>query len=219
MASGIQTELKSSWSASTDKLELKLKLLRTERVMIGLNEVQLLDSSQAIWTVGHSTRSAEEFVEILKAHQIATLVDVRSFPGSRRYPHFNKGELSSSLESRGILYLHAPELGGRRKPSPISKNTAWRNVSFRAYADHMASAEFQEGIENLLELAREKRTAVMCAEALWWRCHRSLIADFLKANGVEVFHIIDAGKAEIHPYTSAARIVDGQLSYEGLLAG
>ena len=169
-----------------------------------------------IWTVGHSTRSATDFNELLKAHGIAALVDVRSFPGSRRYPHFNRQELSSSLAAAGILYLHNPKLGGRRKPSPISKNTAWQNASFRAYADHMDSEEFNEGIEELLELARKEATAIMCAEALWWRCHRSLIADFLKASGVEVIHILDAKKTETHPYTAAARIVEGRLSYEGL---
>jgi uncharacterized protein (DUF488 family) len=177
------------------------------------------NSSRRIWTVGHSTRSADEFNEILLEHQIGALVDVRSFPGSRRYPHFNKPDLSRGLEVSGILYVHSPQLGGRRRPNPRSKNTAWKNASFRAYADHMESEEFQEGISNLLELASEKRTAVMCAEALWWRCHRSLIADFLKASGVEVTHLIDAQHTETHPYTSAARIVNGRLSYEGLLAG
>ena len=175
------------------------------------------ESALSVWTVGHSTRSAEEFKEILLAQQMEALVDVRSFPGSRRYPHFNKPELARQLESMGLLYLHLPPLGGRRRPSPNSKNTAWKNSSFRAYADHMESEEFQEGIETLLELAQTKRTTVMCAEALWWRCHRSLIADFLKAKDVTVIHIIDARKTEIHPYTSAARIVDGRLSYEGLL--
>lgn len=173
--------------------------------------------SPTIWTVGHSTRSGEEFNQILLAHKIAALVDVRSFPGSRRYPHFNRSELSRALDSAGIQYLHAPRLGGRRRPSPDSRNTAWQNASFRAYADHMESEEFQQGIEELSALAAEKRTAIMCAESLWWRCHRSLIADFLKARGVEVIHVLDAKKTEVHPYTSAARIVDGRLSYEGLL--
>jgi uncharacterized protein (DUF488 family) len=178
-----------------------------------------MENASSIWTVGHSTRSREDFNEIILAHEIEVLVDVRSFPGSRRYPHFNKPELSLQLGSIGLLYLHLPALGGRRRPSPNSKNTAWKNSSFRAYADHMESEEFREGIETLLELAQPKRTAVMCAEALWWRCHRSLIADFLKAKGVQVIHILDARKTESHPYTSAARIVHGQLSYEGLLAG
>jgi uncharacterized protein (DUF488 family) len=177
------------------------------------------DTGKRIWTVGHSTRLSQEFNEILLAHQIGALVDVRSFPGSRRYPHFNKPALSRTLESAGILYSHNPELGGRRRPSPHSKNTAWKNSSFRAYADHMESEEFKKGVQVLLKLTEENRTAIMCAEALWWRCHRSLIADFLKLGGVEVIHILDAQHAEVHPYTSAARIVQGRLSYEGLLAG
>lgn len=179
----------------------------------------MTNSSSNIWTVGHSTRTAQEFNEILLAYRIDTLVDVRSFPGSRRYPHFNKAELARALEAVGIAYVHAPRLGGRRRPSPNSKNTAWKNASFRAYADHMESEEFQKGIDDLLALSREKQTAIMCAEALWWRCHRSLIADFLKANGVEVVHILDAKHTEAHPYTTAARIIDGRLSYEGLLVG
>ncbi|HEY8186030.1 MAG TPA: DUF488 domain-containing protein [Pyrinomonadaceae bacterium] len=169
-----------------------------------------------IWTVGHSTRTAQEFNELLLVHEIAALVDVRSFPGSRRYPHFNKGELSRALERIGIQYFHAPRLGGRRQPSPDSKNLAWKNPSFRAYADHMESEEFSKGIEALLEISEKKRTAIMCAEALWWRCHRSLIADFLKAKGIEVMHIVDDKHSEEHPYTSAARLVKGRLSYKSL---
>src|SRR6267378_8620265 len=176
-----------------------------------------MENALSIWTVGHSTRSPEDFNEILLAHDIEVLVDVRSFPSSRRYPHFNKPALSRQLDSSGLLYLHLPALGGRRPPSPDSKNTAWKNSSFRAYADYMETEDFREGVEALLELAQKKRTAVMCAEALWWRCHRSLIADFLKAKGVQVIHILDARKTERHSYTSAARIVDGRLSYEGLL--
>src|SRR4026208_435677 len=170
-----------------------------------------------IWTVGHSTRSSEEFGEILSAHGIQVLVDVRSFPGSRRYPQFNKPALSELLSQRGIDYKHEPRLGGRRTPRADSHNTAWNDVSFRAYADHMETDEFRNGVETLLELAHEARTAVMCAEALWWRCHRGLISDYLKASGHTVIHIIDAKKTEEHPFTSAARIVDGELSYRGLL--
>jgi uncharacterized protein (DUF488 family) len=171
----------------------------------------------SIWTIGHSTRSAEEFVEIIREHQIEAIVDVRSFPGSRRYPHFNKEQLSETLPAAGIEYVHMPELGGRRKSRPESKNIAWQNEGFRGYADYMETADFQKGIEKLLEVSRHRRSAVMCAEAVWWRCHRSLIADYLKARGVEVIHILSAGKAQPHPYTSVARIVDGRLSYAGLL--
>ncbi|MDQ1640351.1 MAG: hypothetical protein QOF62_3690 [Pyrinomonadaceae bacterium] len=172
-----------------------------------------------IWTVGHSTRSAEEFNEILAAHYIEALLDVRSFPGSRRYPQFNKQQLAASLPANNIAYFHLPELGGRRPARKDSTNTAWRNSSFRGYADHMESEQFQQGIEHLLEIAGESNAAIMCAEALWWRCHRSLISDYLKARGVEVTHILDATHDQLHPYTSAARIVDGELTYAGLFAG
>lgn len=170
-----------------------------------------------IWTVGHSTRSGEEFIEILKAHQIEVLVDVRTFPGSRRYPQFNREALSESLKEAGIKYRHEPQLGGRRRAKPDSHNTAWRNEQFRGYADHMETEEFKNGVRELLELAAHKRVAFMCAEAVWWRCHRSLIADYLKAEGHEVIHILDEKKVEEHPFTSAAMIVDGKLSYRGLL--
>jgi uncharacterized protein (DUF488 family) len=177
------------------------------------------NGTRRVWTIGHSTRSAEEFKQILVAHRIEALVDVRSFPGSRRYPQFNKQQLAIALPENGISYYHLPELGGRRQTRKDSRNTAWKNASFRGYADHMETLEFQHGIERLVEIGGEKRAAIMCAEALWWRCHRSLISDFLKARGVEVVHILDAAHDEPHPYTSAARIIDGELSYAGLLAG
>ena len=170
-----------------------------------------------IWTVGHSTRSSEEFVQILRAHEIEVLVDVRTYPGSRRYPQFNKEALAESLREAGIEYQHEPRLGGRRRPRPDSHNSAWRNEQFRGYADYMETEEFKNGVRELLELASSKRVAVMCAEAVWWRCHRSLIADYLKAEGHEVIHILDEKKTEEHPYTSAASIKDGELSYRGLL--
>ena len=174
-------------------------------------------AKKRLWTIGHSTRSLEEFKQILSSHRINLLVDVRSFPGSRRYPHFNKSQLAEALMDAGVEYLHLKELGGRRPARADSKNTAWKNQSFRGYADYMESEEFQKGIEQLLEVSESSKTAIMCAEALWWRCHRSLISDALKAQGVEVVHILDAKKSETHPYTSAARIVNGRLSYEGLL--
>jgi uncharacterized protein (DUF488 family) len=170
-----------------------------------------------VWTVGHSTRSGEEFVQILLAHGIQMLVDVRSFPGSRRYPQFNRAALAESLHLAGIKYKHEPRLGGRRTPRADSHNTAWKNASFRAYADHMESEEFRKGVKDLLELAANARVAVMCAESLWWRCHRSLISDYLKAEGHTVIHILDQNKSEEHPFTSAARIVDGELCYRGLI--
>jgi uncharacterized protein (DUF488 family) len=176
-----------------------------------------LNGEVQLWTIGHSTRSADEFGKILREHDIKRLVDVRSFPGSRRYPQFNKTALSDFLRTLGISYEHAPRLGGRRKPHPKSHNIAWKNASFRAYADYMESEEFKEGIRDLIAIARKDSTAIMCAESLWWRCHRSLIADYLKAGGVTVVHILDEKKTEMHPFTSAARIVDGELSYRDLL--
>jgi len=171
----------------------------------------------SIWTVGHSTLTIEQFLGVLSSFQIELLVDVRSFPGSRRYPHFNKEDLCTSLTAVGIDYVHMPELGGRRKTRPDSPNVAWRNESFRGYADYMETNAFTEGIDRLLEFARERRTAIMCAEAVWWRCHRSLIADYLKADDVTVTHILSEGKSEEHPYTTAAQIVNGKLSYRGVL--
>ncbi|HJT27228.1 MAG TPA: DUF488 domain-containing protein [Pyrinomonadaceae bacterium] len=170
-----------------------------------------------VFTVGHSTRSGEELVEILKAHGVEVLVDVRSFPGSRRYPQFNRVALSELLGKAGIEYRHEPRLGGRRAPRADSHNTAWRNAQFRGYADHMETEVFRKGVEDLLELARDRRVAVMCAEAVWWRCHRGLLADYLKALGHTVLHILDEKKIEEHPYTPAARIIDNKLSYRGLL--
>jgi uncharacterized protein (DUF488 family) len=167
-----------------------------------------------IWTIGHSTRTIDEFISLLQANQIRLLVDVRSLPGSKRYPQFNKEALADSLGKTGIRYEHFPELGGRRKAKPESKNTAWRNASFRGYADYMETEEFRKGVERLLDLAAGAGpTAIMCAEAVWWRCHRSLVSDYLKAGGIEVIHILGVNKTEPHPYTSAARIVDGKLSY------
>ena len=167
-----------------------------------------------IWTIGHSTRTIDKFISLLKANHIKLLIDVRSLPGSGRYPQFNKERLVNSLGKSGINYEHFPELGGRRKAKPESKNTAWRNASFRGYADYMETNEFYKGIKRLLDLAADTgATAIMCAEAVWWRCHRSLISDYLKARGIEVMHILDANKTQPHPYTSAARIVNGKLSY------
>ena len=168
-----------------------------------------------IWTIGHSTRNIDGFVTLLEESGIKLLADVRSWPGSKRYPQFNKETLAESLNAHGIRYEHFPELGGRRKPKPDSRNSAWRNASFRGYADHMETEEFRKGVERLLALdGKAGQTAIMCAEAVWWRCHRSLISDYLKSRGIEVRHILDANKTEPYPFTSAARIVNGRLSYE-----
>jgi uncharacterized protein (DUF488 family) len=167
-----------------------------------------------VWTIGHSTRTIDEFISLLEEHGIKLLADVRLLPGSKRYPQFNKEALADSLGKVGIRYEHFPELGGRRKPRKDSPNTAWRNASFRGYADYLETEEFHEGAKRLLNLAADVgATAIMCAEAVWWRCHRSLISDYLKARGIEMMHILNANKTEPHPYTSAARLVNGKLSY------
>ena len=167
-----------------------------------------------IWTVGHSTRGADEFLALLREHGIAIVADVRRFPGSQRFPQFDEENLRRTLDAAGIRYVHLAELGGRRPVRPDSRNLAWRNASFRGYADHMETPAFLGGIARLLELARSGRTAMMCAEAVWWRCHRSLIADHLKSIGIRVVHILGPGSVQDHPYTPAARLVDGRLSYE-----
>lgn len=177
----------------------------------------MTNSTPSIWTIGHSTRTSDEFVDLLRSSNIELLVDVRHFPGSRRLPHFNKIELARALAQAGIGYEHLVGLGGRRPARPDSRNTAWRNASFRGYADYMETEPFRAGIDRLLQLAQDRRTAIMCSEAVWWRCHRSMIADYLKVRGVQVWHILSTNSVQEHPYTSAARLVDGQLSYEGIL--
>ena len=167
-----------------------------------------------IWTIGHSTRSSDELISLLKENEIKLLADVRAYPSSKRYPQFNKDALAQSLNAQGIHYEHFAELGGKRKSKADSRNTAWRNASFRGYADYMETKQFQKGIARLFDVAGEAGpTAIMCAEAVWWRCHRSLIADYLKARGLEVLHILGTNKIEPHPYTPAARMVNGELSY------
>ena len=166
-----------------------------------------------IWTVGHSTRSLGEFLNLLAENDIGTLADVRSYPGSNKFPHFNAEQLSISLETAHVKYVHLKALGGRRKPRLDSPNTVWRNASFRAYADYMETDAFRDGINEILDLAREGRVAIMCSEAVWWRCHRSMISDHLKANGAVVEHIMSSDHTVEHPFTSAARIQDGELVY------
>jgi uncharacterized protein (DUF488 family) len=166
-----------------------------------------------IWTIGHSTHPLEEFISMLKSFRIELLADIRNFPGSNRYPHFNKEALEISLKENGISYIHLKELGGRRKPRPDSVNTGWRVAAFRGYADYMETAAFAAAINNLQELALEKRTAYMCSEAVWWSCHRALVSDYLKLHGWTVMHIMGIEKAQEHSYTSPARIIDDKLLY------
>ena len=166
-----------------------------------------------IWTLGHSTRTIEEFLELLKIFGIERLVDVRRFPGSRKYPQFNKENLEAVLISEGFWYTHLEDLGGRRKVHPDSKNTVWRHPSFRGYADYMETSQFKEAFSKLETLAVEKKCAIMCSEAVWWRCHRSMISDQLKANGWHVIHIMGEHQQQEHPYTKPAIVKNGQLAY------
>jgi uncharacterized protein (DUF488 family) len=172
-------------------------------------------SPVTVWTIGHSTLPIEEFIPLLSANGIEVLADVRRFPGSRRHPQFGAGALGVALGDAGIRYEAFPDLGGRRDPRPDSANLAWRNSSFRGYADFMETAEFRAAIGRLLAMASTQRVVVMCAESVWWRCHRGLIADYLKAAGHEALHIGGSGPPAPHPYSSAARLIDGRLSYAG----
>ena len=173
-----------------------------------------LAAEGAVWTVGHSTHSFAAFLAILQDHAIETVADVRRFPGSRRHPQFGADALSSSLASQGIEYRWFPELGGRRRPDPVNhEGTAWRHPSFRAYAQHLQSEEFAQGLHSLLHVAKASRTAVMCSELLWWRCHRRLIADVMVLCGWRVTHILGATELVPHRLAAPARIEPEGLTY------
>ncbi|HEY2377706.1 MAG TPA: DUF488 domain-containing protein [Gemmatimonadaceae bacterium] len=165
-----------------------------------------------IYTIGHSTRSFADFLALVERSRIERLVDVRAFPGSRRHPQFNRDALAQSLPEHGMEYLHRPALGGRRRPRPDAPPSAWRNEGFRGYADYMRTLEFHRALDELIKCAAERRTVIMCSEAVPWRCHRSLISDALYARGVTVEHILDSGTSP-HALTSFALVRDGEVSY------
>lgn len=166
-----------------------------------------------IYTIGHSTHSLRDFIAMLKSFDVRILADIRGLPGSRKFPQFDKENLEITLPEAGIDYFHIPDLGGRRKVKKDSKNTRWRNASFRGYADYMETPGFEKGIRELLALAEKEKTAYMCAEAVWWRCHRSMVSDYLKAAGWDVMHIMAIGKSEEHRYTSPAIVSGDTVSY------
>ncbi|HXB44561.1 MAG TPA: DUF488 domain-containing protein [Puia sp.] len=172
------------------------------------------EQNKTIWTIGHSTHSFEEFVAMLHSFSIDLNADIRSYPGSRKFPHFNKEALEISLPQNKIQYVHLKDLGGRRKANPDSKNTGWRHLAFRGYADYMDTGLFKNGINELVNRAAKQRTAYMCSEAVWWRCHRSMVSDYLKVQGWKVIHIMGIGKSVEHSYTAPTRIVQGKLNYE-----
>ena len=169
-----------------------------------------------IWTIGHSNRSIEDFLALLAQFKIQLVADVRRFPGSRRQPQYSQATLEATLREHGVAYRWFPQLGGRRRPLPDSRNLAWRNTSFRGYADHMQSPEFSDAqpcLNELLKISGHQRTTLMCAELLWWRCHRALVSDALRVQGIEVIHIHDATHTIVHPFTSPARVIEGRLTY------
>lgn len=183
-----------------------------------------------IYTIGHSTRSLDELVGLLRAHNVSRLADIRTVPRSRRHPHFSADALGVSLPAQGVAYRHFPGLGGLRKPRKDSRNGAWRHEGFRGYADYMETAAFRDAITDLIEwgdggaeissISRGPKpglhTAIMCAEAVWWRCHRQLTADALLARGIDVRHITSTTAAAAHKLTEFARVADGQVRYPGL---
>ena len=169
----------------------------------------------SISTVGHSTHSIGDFIAILQAHGVRQLVDVRTMPRSRRVPQFNKEKLPGSLKAAGIRYRHMPGLGGLRHPKRDSTNTGWRNTSFRGYADYMQTPEFKENLETLIKLAAQAPTAIMCAEAVPWRCHRSLIADALVAKGIQATEILSAKRSRPHALTPFAQLNGAEVTYPG----
>jgi uncharacterized protein (DUF488 family) len=168
-----------------------------------------------ILTIGHSTRALDDFIEMLRAHGVTFLVDVRRFPGSRRQPQFNKEALAAALNDVGISYEHAVDLGGRRSPVEGSPNEGLRNPQFRGYADHMGTPEFRRALDRLLEQGEDRTVAVMCAEAVPWRCHRSMLADAIIARGVAVEHIMDASTRRPHEPTKGAVFREAQVTYPG----
>jgi uncharacterized protein (DUF488 family) len=169
-----------------------------------------------LYTIGHSTRTLDELIEALHAHSILTLADIRSFPMSRRLPHFNRESLEQTLPAAGMQYVWMKDLGGRRKTiRDDSPNIALRNSSFRNYADYMLTEEFQRATANLIEMAERSRTAYMCAERVYFQCHRMLVSDWLTAHGHEVLHIDGTGPVKPHKMLAEARVIDGQLIYRG----
>jgi uncharacterized protein (DUF488 family) len=170
-----------------------------------------------IYTIGHSTHTAEEFAGLLRAHRITQIADVRTVPKSRRHPHFNGTELDTILRNHGIAYRHFPALGGFRTPRPDSRNTAWTHPAFRGYADYMETDAFRVALTALLQFAGRGSTAIRCAESVWWRCHRRLLADALVVTGATVRHILSLAEPKPHELSEFARVQDGGVTYPGLL--
>ena len=199
--------------------------IRTSLPLTGLQDTRLPETNQQppvsnfqevariLSTIGHSTRTIEEFIRILQAHGIAQVIDIRTIPKSRHNPQFNSDQLSASLQAAGIGYRHMSGLGGLRRPRPDSINTGWRNGAFRGFADYMRTGGFQENVSLLMEAALQSPVAILCAEAVPWRCHRSLIADALVVRGMAVQHILDGTRAHAHTLTPFARVEGASIVY------
>lgn len=172
---------------------------------------------EAIYSIGHSTHSAEAFLKLLKQHGVLQIADVRLIPKSSRYPHFARERLAPFLRADGIGYRHFPDLGGHRRPRADSVNTAWRVEAFQGYADHLRTDAFRTAVDAMLTFSVTGRTAVMCAEAVWWQCHRRLLADALLVRGVPVLHILPGGSPKPHELSEFAREIEGEVIYPGLL--
>ena len=186
---------------------------RARKTIIRKNKPATASDSPPVLTVGHSTRTLEEFISLLQAHGVSCVADVRTIPRSRHNPQFNSATLPRSLKKAGIGYVHLPELGGLRHSSKASLNTGWRNASFRGYADYMQTPQFETALEGLIDLAKKKRIAIMCAEAVPWRCHRSLIADALLVRGILVEHIMSPTNRKPHTLTPFAKVRGKHITY------
>ena len=171
------------------------------------------EKSKIIYTIGHSSRSLQDFIRLLQVYEVRLLCDVRVAPGSRKFPQYNKDHLSNALREIGIQYVHLRDLGGFRKPSEASPNTGWLNDSFRGYADYMMTDQFKQALDYLISMAEECTTAIMCSEALYWRCHRKLISDALTVKGFKVRHILHEGDAPMHTLTEFAHVQGDLLIY------
>ena len=173
----------------------------------------LIPAEATLWTLGHSTRTWEDFLALLREHEIALLVDVRHYPTSAHVPWTNQPVLAANLREARLAYEHLVDLGGYRKPRPDSTNTGWRNTGFRGYADYMETDAFRTALDRLVALAKDRRTAIMCAEAVPWRCHRGLLSDALVVRGVRVFHILSPGKTKEHALAAFAKVRGGRITY------
>ena len=190
--------------------------INTRTSVRGGKRTPTAEDSQIVLTIGHSTRALEVFIGLLQAHAVSRVVDVRTVARSRHNPQFNKASLSDSLKEAGVGYVHIPGLGGLRHARQDSLNMGWRNASFRGYADYMQTPEFERGLEELIELANQSRIVLMCAEAVPWRCHRSLIADALLVHGIRVEDIMSSTRRHVHTFTPFAKVQGVTITYPAL---